>query len=131
MESTARKILEDLVKIRPDLTSSQLKRIVPQWINSSETELESIIAGEKRMFGLSEKVKLRPPAGLSARQAIPILIQYVIEAKGCRPVLEKSERSSFSALCEALDRQFGAGFAQGAIDAINRMPNGSKSLHYS
>ncbi len=71
-----------------------------------------------------------PPAGLKAKEAVPIVLAYVREEKHADVSLTKEERGSFSAMVEALDRRFGDGFTERVINELNALPNGSRSMHY-
>jgi hypothetical protein len=74
---------------------------------------------------------LTPPAGLKAREAISLLLQYAREVDGKTAKPTKQERASFASVVDFLDRSYGDGFASRVIAAINEMPNGSRSLHYT
>ena len=84
------------------------------------------------MFRLqtAKKSTLTPPAGLRAKQAVPIILAYVREEKGEPVQLSRDEQGSLTAMAEALDRRFGAGFTERVINELNAMPNGASSLHY-
>lgn len=127
-----RKLLKDLVKANPSIKVADVESFIRHY-SRTDSALTDELSRAKAMFGISptrRKVTPAPPAGLRAKEAIPIVLAYVREEKS-RPVsLSKQERGSFAAMTEALDRQFGKGFTQRVVDELNAIPNGSQSLHY-
>lgn len=86
----------------------------------------------EKVFQAKQQAKstLSPPAGLKAKQAVPVVLSYIQEEIGKPVSLSKGERSSFAAMVEALDRRFGQGFTARVVSELNALPNGSSSLHY-
>ncbi len=130
-QTTPHKILVDLVNKKPKIKVADIAAFIAHYSRFDESALSAEIAQVREMFGFTQKKQApTPPAGLRAKEAVPIVLAYVREEKGQPVSLSKEERGSFSALVDALDRRFGTGFAQRVIDELNAMPNGSRSLHY-
>ena len=127
------KLLEYFVKARPSLSISELLAFASHYSRVDRSELANEIARAKAMFGISspkKKTDLAPPAGLKAKEAIPIVLAYVREEKARPFSLTKEERGSFGKMAQALDERFGAGFTKRIIAELNAIPNGSQTLHY-
>lgn len=130
---TPQQIFEDLVKASSTIKAAELAAFIAHYARMDDSALADELTRAKKMFGLGLKKKLptlTPPAGLKAKEAVPIVLAYVREEKGQPVSLSKEEKGSFSAMAEALDRRFGQGFTKRVIDELNAMPNGSQSLHY-
>lgn len=130
----ARKLLKELVTSAPKIGVADLSEFLRHYSRFDQKELAEEIARTKAMlgFGAARKRKqgLTPPAGLKARDAIPIVLAYVREEKAKAVTLSKEEKGSFAAMTEALDRRFGAGFTKRIVEELNAMPNGSQSMRY-
>lgn len=126
------RLLQELVKLRKTISAAELRTFIAHYSSLSDSALADELTRVKAMFGLGAKKKtsLTPPAGLKAKEAVPIVLAYVREEKGQPISLSKEERGSFGAMVEALDRRFGAGFTKRVIEELNALPNGSHSLHY-
>lgn len=131
--ATPPKLLEYLVKSKPSLSISELITFAGHYSQIDRPQIANELARAKAMFGIpspGKKVDISPPAGLKAKDAIPIVLAYVREEKARAISLTKEERGSFGRMVKALDEKFGAGFAKRIIDELNAMPNGSQSIHY-
>lgn len=127
------RLLEELVKANAAIKAADLAAFIAHYSRFDDSALAEELARAKAMFGFSQRKKksdLAPPAGLKAREAVPIVLAYVREEKGQPISLSKEEKGSFSAMAEALDRRFGTGFTKRVIEELNALPNGSSSLHY-
>lgn len=128
-----RKLLEELVKAKGAIKAADLAAFIAHYSRYDDSALAEELTRVKAMFGLGQRKKtvaLTPPAGLKAKEAVPIVLAYVREEKGKAISLSKEEKGSFSAMVDALDRHFGAGFTKRVIEELNALPNGSSSLHY-
>lgn len=122
-------MLKKLLTGRPKYTVAQVRRFIAYFSSLSDSQFAEEC---EKMFQARAQAKanITPPAGLKAKQAVPVLLAYVQEELGKPISLSKEERSSFSALVDALDRRFGAGFTERVVKELNALPNGSQSLHY-
>jgi hypothetical protein len=127
--------VKKIAAIQPQVTAAELRKLVVAYAKLPESELQSDLDKARHMLfsGKQTPTKdelLTPPAGLRARQAIPVIVAYVEEQTGRDISLSKNERGSLAALASALDREFGKGFTRDVIKKLNEMPNGSSSMHY-
>lgn len=134
MSRVPRKILNKLLLADRKLSLANIRAFVEYYSSEGESALATDVAEAKKMLFRTKtndraRASIVPPAGLRARDAIPIILEYAREEFG-QVVVTKEERSSLSALADALDRQFGAGYTTRVIDTLNNRPNGSSSLHY-
>lgn len=129
MNKSPEAILKKLLTGRSKYSVAEVRRFIAYFAKFRDSKFE---AECERLFQQNPKPKetLSPPAGLKAKQAVPIVLAYVRDELGKSVSLEREERGSFSAMVEALDRRFGEGFTARVVSELNALPNGSVTLHY-
>ena len=130
MTKRRERMLKKLLTGRDKYSIADIQYFVAYYAKSKSAILASDCEQVLAMFGSAAKKSIQPPAGLRAKQAVPIMIAYVQEELGKQVSLSKEEKGSFSALVAALDRRFGQGFTERVISELNAIPNGATSLHY-
>lgn len=122
-------MLKKLLTGRPKYSVAQARRFIAYFSELTDSQFAEEC---EKVFQAKTiaKTALTPPAGLKAKQAVPVVLAYVQEEMGKPVSLTRDERGSFSALVDALDRRFGDGFTERVIKELNALPNGSSSLHY-
>jgi hypothetical protein len=76
-------------------------------------------------------LRVSPPAGLKAKDAVSVMLQYAREIDGLDLRPTKKDRGSFAAFVEYLDRTCGANYAMSMVNRIDAAPNGARSMYYA